>query len=141
MLILFHNNKWATTLTSTIKIILTASKTKEKSTPVKLNIKMKIYLRKMMNKMMKVLCTRNTMKTKMISTTTTLKWPTICPLMKEATLKTKKESTRDMRTTGLIKMRTLKITMITNTRMEIWTMSKVFMKNLEKEAEVKNTNK
>ena len=141
MLILFHNNKWATTLTSTIKIIPIASKIKEKSTPVKLNIKMKIYLRKMMNKMMKVLCTRNTMKTKMISTTTTLKWPTICPLMKEATLKTKKESTRDMRTTGLIKMRTLKITMITNTRMEIWTMSKVFMKNLEKEAEVKNTNK
>ena len=141
MLILFHNNKWATTLTSTIKIIPIASKIKEKSTPVKLNIKMKIYLRKMMNKMMKVLCTRNTMKTKMISTTTTLKWRTICPLMKGATLKMKKESTRDMRTTGLIKMRTLKITMITNTRMEIWTMSKVFMKNLEKEAEVKNTNK
>ena len=72
---------------------------------MKLNIKIKTYSRKKTNnKMMNQFCIHNIMKIKMISITTTLKWPMIFHLKKEATLKMKKENLMMGQTTMKMKI-------------------------------------
>ena len=114
---------------------------------MKLNIKIKTYSRKKTNnKMMNQFCILNIMKIKMISITTTLKWPMIFHPKKEATLKMKKENLMMGQTTMKMKIDlemkpTLKIKMKTIIPKATSTTNKVFTTKSEKVAAVKKTEK